>query len=121
MLDNKLCVLISDMGLLKIDQSFPMINKGWSKSLIEYRIKLLTLEPITFKGGESKVVPTNCIIEEDRELSMYLKANPDLNLACEERFIFPQKQTLTVKLSNLDGKVKKIPTHFCIGYLIITY
>ena len=109
------------MGILKIDSSFPMINKGWSQSLIEYRVKLLTLEPLTFKGGECKMVSTNCTIEEDRKLSMYVKSNPDLNLVCEERFIPPQKQAIQVKLSNLDGKVKKIPAHFCIGYLILSY
>lgn len=109
------------MGILKIDNSFPMINRGWSKSLIEYRVKLLTLEPITFKGGESKMVTTNCIIDEDRDLSLYVKSNPDLNLVCEERFVPPQKQAIQVKLSNLDGKVKKIPSLFCVGYLILSY
>lgn len=109
------------MGIIKINDSFPMINKGWSRSLIEYRVKLLTLKPITFKGGETLLVSTNCTIEEDRDLCMYLKANPDLNLVCEERFIAPQKQTINVKLSNLDAKVKKIPLNFCVGYLIITY
>ena len=106
---------------MNIDNSFPLIqNNGWTKSLIEYRVKLLTPEAITFKGGESKVVLTNCTIEEDVELCMYLKMNPDLNLVCEERFIPATKQTIAVKLSNLDGKVKKIPELFCIGYLIIS-
>ena len=109
------------MGILKIDNSFPMINRGWSKSLVEYRVKLLTLDPITFKAGESKMVTTNCVIDEDRELSMYVKSNPDLGLVCEEKFILPQKQTVSVKLSNVDGKVKKIPAYFCVGYLIISY
>ena len=73
---------------MNINNSFPSIqNEGLSKSLIEYRVKLLTLEALTFKGGESKVVFTNCVIEEDVEYCMYLKPNPDLNLVCEERFI----------------------------------
>lgn len=110
-----------ESNLLKINNSFPVFNKGWSQSLIEYRVKLLTLEAITFKGGESKRVVTNCMIEEDRDLSMYVRANPDLNLVCEEKFLLPRKQRVAVKLSNLDGKVKKIPEYFCVGYLIITY
>ena len=106
---------------MNIDKSFPIIqNNGWAKSLIEYRVKLLTPEAITFKGGESKVIFTNCIIEEDVELCMYLKSNPDLDIVCEERFISSTKQNIAVKLSNLDGKVKKVPELFCIGYLIIS-
>ena len=99
--------------MLKINSSFPTINDSWNQSLIEYRVKLLTVEPITIKEGESKMVLTNCMIEEDCELSMYLKANPDLNLVFEERFLFPLKQTVAVKLSNVDAKLKKIPEFFC--------
>lgn len=107
-------------SMLKINNSFPNINNHCAH-LVEYRVKLLTVEATTLCRGESKVVNTNCQIEDDLKLCMYLKANKELNLLFQEVFILPQKQTVTVTLTNIDEEVKIIPEQFCVGYLIITH
>ena len=106
--------------MLKINSSFPNINNHWSQ-LVEYRVKLLTVAPTLLHKGECKDVATNCVIEDDLKLCMHLKKNKELNLLFEEVFIIPQKQTVTVKLTNIDEEVKIIPVHFCVGYLIVTH
>ena len=106
-------------SLFKINKSFPIINKHWSQ-LVEYRVKLLNVESTTLGHGECKVVDTNCMIEDNLNICIYLKRNKELKLLLEEIFITPKKQTVTVKLTNIDEEVKKIPKNFCVGYLIIT-
>lgn len=111
----------SDTTILKINNSFPFSNTCWNNLLIEYRVKLLTVNPITIEKGKSKIVYTNCMIEEDPEYFMFLKPNKDLNLVFEERFILPQKQTVIVTLTNTSEEVKIIPEQFCVGYLIVSH
>lgn len=106
--------------LLKINNSFPYIKNCWSE-LVEYRVKLLTVETTTLNKGESQIVSTNCMIDENMKLHMYLKRNKELNLVFEERLILPQKQTVTIKITNIDENVKIIPQNICVGYLIITH
>lgn len=107
--------------LVVINKLFPQRLTSEIQSLIEYRVKLISKYPIKLKGGDSLLVETNCLIEEDATACMYVKSNPNVPLQCEERYVKCETQKLSLRVFNFNDNVIHIPKHACIAYLIISF
>lgn len=101
-----------------VDATFPPRSDTY-QHLLEYRIKLTANSDLALYGGDSMKVMTNCFIKKDAMASLYIKANPDLVLLCEERYVKCEDQHLSVKVFNIYDKLIRIPKDVCIAYLIV--
>ena len=102
-----------------IDASFPPRVNRALQNMLEYRLQLKTKYPIYLNGGDFLVVETNCFIQEDAKANMYVKANPNIPLLCEELYVKCENQNLGLNVYNVSDKVVQIPKNVCIAYLIV--
>lgn len=105
---------------LVINSSFPPRASRNVQSLLEYRVQLMSKFPFTLKSGESLMIETSCFIQEDVQGCMYIKANPNIPLVCEEHYVKCENHNIFLKMYNFTENTVKIPQNVCVGYLIIS-
>lgn len=96
----------------------PRVNRN-VQNMLEYRLQLKSKYPIYLNGGDFVVVETNCYIQDDAKANMYIKANPNIPLLCEELYVKCENQNLSLNIYNVSDKVVQIPENVCIAYLIV--
>lgn len=104
---------------LIVNSSFPPRVPQNVQNLLEYRLQLVSKYPFTLKSGDCMMVETNCYIQADAEGCMYVKANTNIPLLCEEHYVKCEKNNLSLKMFNHTENTINIPENVCIGYLII--
>ena len=107
-----------------LEDFFPKSFPRYLHPFIEYRIHLIMKEDTLFRGGETQLVNTTCIIngklQSKREkLSMYLVPSDTLPLTFESGgYIDGNFQgRIMVKLTNYCTKKMKVNSGAIIGYI----
>ena len=110
-----------------LEDFFPKSIAEHLQPFIEYRIKLVLKEDTLFRGGESLLVNTSCVIKGKMKskgggnLSMHLVPCETLPLSLESGGYIDRNYEgrVIIKLTNYSTKKMKVSSGTSIGYIVI--
>ena len=107
-----------------LEDFFPKSLPEHLQPFMEHRIKLVLKTDAIFRGGESQIVNTSCVVKGKMQsqrgnLSMYLVPYKNLPLSFESGGYMDKKfkGRVMVKLTNYSTKKVKLTSGTSIGYI----
>ena len=110
-----------------LEDFFPKSIAEHLQPFIEYRIKLVLKEDTLFRGGESLLVNTSCVIKGKMKskgggnLSMHLVPCETLPLSLESGGYIDTsfKGRIVLKLTNYSGEIKRFCAGTSVAYIVL--
>lgn len=105
----------------EISKEFPPKVQTHFLPLFDCRFQLLLQGNYNILPGETKKLPTNCIISPDNGWFLCTKSNPELDLMFHEDFFmnYPYKLRVNVLLTNVTNQIRNLGDGLCIGYILL--
>ena len=105
----------------EISPFFPPKVQSQFLPLFDCRLQLLLQGNYNILPGETKKLPTNCIISPDNGWFLSTIGNPELDLMFHEDFFtnYPYKLRVNVSLTNVTNQIRKLGDGLCIGYILL--
>ena len=106
----------------EISTSFPVKPRLELQKFLDMRLQLLLQSPVIVKSGETRKLPTTCIITPYHGWILATIPNPSLSLISHETCISEQVNQpyrLNICVTNTSNESMHLPSMLCIGYLIL--
>lgn len=105
----------------EISSCFPPKVQTQFLPLFDCRLQLLLQGNYNILPGETKQLPTNCIILPDNGWFLCSKSNPELDLMFHEDFYMNNsfKFRVHVFLTNVSNQMRQLGHGLCIGYILL--
>lgn len=105
----------------EVNECFPPKPPLGYQYLFDCRLKLLLYEAETINAGETKQMPTTCVIAPNCSWILSIKPNPEHSLMIQEEYIKSSlyKYRVIVSVTNITSEIKFLPKGLCIGYLLL--
>ena len=105
----------------EITSAFPVKPRLELQKLLDMRLQLLLQTPVIIKSGETRKLPTTCIITPHHGWILATIPNPALTLISHESCLAEHTESyrLQISVTNTTKDSIHLPSMLCIGYLIL--